>query len=100
MKTSETIKMEIQAMFQKADTLEQLAAELRRYAGEIEAQQGSISSLWTGDASAEFQKKLQREKNLVNRRAGQLEQASAGIRRAAARICNTEMFALSLIGRQ
>jgi WXG100 family type VII secretion target len=98
MKTAGTIKMEFQAMFQRANKLEELALELKRHAREIEAQQGNISSVWTGEASEEFQKKLQREKDLVYRHAGQLEQAACAIRRAAIRIYNTEKFALSLIG--
>ena len=45
MKTAGTIKMEFQAMFQRANKLEELALELKRHAREIEAQQGNISSV-------------------------------------------------------
>lgn len=99
MKTARSIRMDYNAMLQKASSLEGLADRLNRIAGSIENESDRIGAGWTGEASAAYRKKLSREKDLVRRRAKQLSQSAQGIRRAAKRMYDTEMFALSLIGR-
>ncbi|MDO5476428.1 MAG: WXG100 family type VII secretion target [Eubacteriales bacterium] len=97
MKTAGTIRMNYQAMLRKAATLEELAGQLNRVAASIDHQTGMLSTSWTGDASAEYRKKLTRERDLARRRASQLKQSAQGVRSAAKRIYDAEMFSLSLL---
>ena len=99
MKSANAIRMDYNAMLQKASSLENLAGELNRIADSIDAGRGQVALSWSGLASAEYQKKLAREKDLVRRRARQLSQSAQGVRKAAKRLYDTEMFALSLLGR-
>lgn len=97
MKTAATIRMEYQAMLRKASGLEDLAGQLYRIADSIDVQSGQISSAWDGEASAEYRRKMVRERDLVRRRASQLSQSAQGVRAAAKRIYDAEMFALSVL---
>ena len=100
MKSARLIKMDYNAMLQKAGSLEDLAERLYRIADSIDRENDRIASGWTGNASGEYRKKISRERNLVRRRAQQLSQSAQGVRRAAKRMYDTEMFALSLFSRR
>ena len=69
-------------------------------ADSIDRENDRIASGWTGNASGEYRKKISRERDLVRRRAQQLSQSAQGVRRAAKRMYDTEMFALSLFSRR
>lgn len=97
MKTARSIRMNYQAMLQKAASLDELAGQLKRTADLIDSQIAQISGSRTGDASWEYRKKLTRERDLVRRRAAQLSQGAQGVRGAARRMYNAEMFALSIL---
>ena len=100
MKSARLIKMDYNAMLQKAGSLEDLAERLYRIADSLDRENDRIASGWTGNASGEYRKKISRERNLVRRRAQQLSQSAQGVRRAAKRMYDTEMFALSLFSRR
>ena len=91
MKSARSIKMDYNAMLQKAGSLEDLAERLYRIADSIDRENDRIASGWTGNASGEYRKKISRERDLVRRRAQQLSQSAQGVRRAAKRMYDTDI---------
>ena len=60
MKSARSIKMDYNAMLQKAGSLEDLAERLYRIADSIDRENDRIASGWTGNASGEYRKKISR----------------------------------------
>ncbi len=100
MKTEGSIRMDYSAMLRKASSLEDLAEQLLKAADSVDRLRGGAASAWTGKASTEYCKKLSKERDLIRRRAKQLSQGAEGVRKAAKRIYDAEMYALSLFGRR
>lgn len=96
-KSTDHIYMDYQAMRQKADRLEELAGEMESIIENKIACYSSGSNSWKGDSGDACSQKMKKLENNLRKKAKDLRNTAAAIRRAAEIQYRLEMRLASLV---
>lgn len=97
MNSKEEIYMNYHMVRKKADSLEELADELRKITQSNIACYSSNKTIWKGDSGDVCRQDLTKLEKRLDKRAKELKNAARGLRAAAERQYKLEMTLVSLI---